>query len=82
MHFHPADCVWDRFRGRRFLLAQLVVDVVFRQVQKLSMARQLFDIVVHGRNVSTKQLIDTTVRVALEKRKRCEYETTLKLESS
>lgn len=65
MHIQPAKVVESALGVLLLQLLEFFVHFVLGQIQKFSVVYQFLYVVVHRRNVSTQQLVDTLVNLVL-----------------
>lgn len=65
--FVPTNVVKDPLRIRLLLLFQLCIQLVFREVNELSMIRQFFHVVIHRGDVAAEDFIDAPVGLILQR---------------
>ena len=72
VHLIPAKCIRDGLGIGPLLIRKLLVDFIFGKINELAMIREFFDIVIHGGNVPSQQLVDASVDLVLKKERAME----------
>jgi len=61
----PTHMIENSLRVCLFQFTDLLLDVLFRKIKKLSMINELFYKIVHRRNITTQQFVNTTISLVL-----------------